>query len=88
MFAIFIAILRLGKVCSLDYHHTAGIAGHAFLLRAGAQFDHQSDLAMAFLSAFSGYPDLGAPTNLIFVGVGLFVSGAARYFLVNGMERL
>src|SRR6478672_12034742 len=32
--------------------------------------------------------DLWAPANLIFILVGIFVPGVARYFIFKGMDRL
>ena len=41
-----------------------------------------------YLLLFSEGLDLWAPANLIFVAVGIFVPGVARYFIFKGMERL
>jgi drug/metabolite transporter (DMT)-like permease len=40
--------------------------------------------ALLFVDAI----DLWRPINLVFVGVGLFVPGVARFFIFKGMERL
>lgn len=41
-----------------------------------------------FVLLFVDRVDLGAATNLIFVWVGIFVPGVARFFMFKGMERL
>jgi drug/metabolite transporter (DMT)-like permease len=41
-----------------------------------------------YLLLFSESLDLWAPANLIFVAVGIFVPGVARYFIFKGIERL
>lgn len=41
-----------------------------------------------YVVIFIGSFDLWAPANLIFVLVGIFVPGVARYFMFKGMERL
>ena len=41
-----------------------------------------------YLQLFSESVDLWAPANLIFVAVGIFVPGVARFFIFKGMERL
>jgi drug/metabolite transporter, DME family len=41
-----------------------------------------------YVSFFVGRFDLWAPANLIFVLVGIFVPGVARFFMFKGMERL
>ena len=41
-----------------------------------------------YLLLFSNQLDFSAPANLIFVLVGVFVPGVARYFIFKGMERL
>ena len=41
-----------------------------------------------YVVLFVGRIDLWAPANLIFVLVGIFVPGVARYFMFKGMERL
>jgi len=41
-----------------------------------------------YVSLFTDKVDLSAPANLIFVLVGIFVPGIARYFIFKGMERL
>ncbi|MBF8253697.1 MAG: DMT family transporter, partial [Deltaproteobacteria bacterium] len=41
-----------------------------------------------YLLLFSEGLDLWAPANLIFVAVGIFVPGVARFFIFKGMERL
>jgi len=41
-----------------------------------------------YLLLFAESVDLWAPANLIFVTVGIFVPGVARFFIFKGMERL
>lgn len=41
-----------------------------------------------YLSLSSDRVDLWAPANLIFVIIGIFVPGVARFFIFKGMERL
>jgi drug/metabolite transporter, DME family len=41
-----------------------------------------------YVFLFTARIDLWAPANLLFVLVGLFVPGVARYFIFKGMERL
>src|SRR5574341_1837800 len=41
-----------------------------------------------YLLLFSQSIDLWAPANIIFVTVGIFVPGVARFFIFKGMERL
>jgi len=41
-----------------------------------------------FILLFAERLDLSAPANLIFVLVGIFVPGVARFFMFKGMERL
>jgi drug/metabolite transporter (DMT)-like permease len=41
-----------------------------------------------YLSLSSDRIDLGAPANLIFVIIGIFVPGVSRFFIFKGMERL
>jgi drug/metabolite transporter (DMT)-like permease len=41
-----------------------------------------------YLWAFSDRLDLLLPVNLVFVAVGIFVPGVARYFIFKAMERL
>jgi DME family drug/metabolite transporter len=41
-----------------------------------------------YVLIFAGRIDLWSPANLLFVMVGVFVPGVARYFIFKGMERL
>ncbi len=41
-----------------------------------------------YVLLFIDHVDLWRPMNLVFVGIGIFVPGVARFFIFKGMERL
>ena len=88
MLAILLGFFRLILVRRFDgSHQSRRFVGRLFSWPAD-QPRRQRAVSLDLRLLFTDQIDLWEPANLIFVIVGIFVPGVARFFIFKGMERL